>query len=99
MEHAGMPARINDAPGINMTKIDAMFIHVFVRRAGVGATPFTWEIHGSGITPIHVSLARYGSMHAAYEAGQAGLAALTAAAMRKLPTERAVTNEAQELAA
>jgi hypothetical protein len=84
---------------ISMTKTDAMFIHVFVRRAGIGATPFTWEIHGAGITPIQVSVGRYASMHAAYEAGQARLTALNASAMRKAPTVRAVANKVHELAA
>ncbi len=94
-----MPAGINREPEITMTKIDVMFIHVFVRRAGVGATPFTWEIHGSGITPIHVSVTRYASMHAAYEAGQARLVALIASAVWKPSKQRVVAAEAQELAA
>ena len=60
-----------------MTKTDAMFIHVFVRRADVaGAAPFTWEIRGAGTTPIQVSVRRFRSMYAAYEAGQARLAEL-----------------------
>jgi hypothetical protein len=60
-----------------VTKIDAMFIHVFVCRANVaGAAPFTWEIRGAGATPIAVSVARFESMHAAYEAGKARLAEL-----------------------
>jgi len=94
-----MPARVNIKPAKSMTKIDAMFIHVFVRRAGVGATPFTWEIHGAGITPIHVSAARYPSMHDAYEAGQAWLTALIASAVRKPPMMHAVANKVQKLAA
>jgi hypothetical protein len=60
-----------------VTKTDAMFIHVFVCRADVaGAAPFTWEIRGAGTTPIQVSVKRFKSMHAAYEAGQASLAEL-----------------------
>jgi hypothetical protein len=53
--------------------IEALFMHVFVRRTGVGSAPFTWEVHGDGITPIHVSTERYKSMDAAYQAGQARL--------------------------
>jgi hypothetical protein len=82
-----------------MTKIEAMFIHVFVRRAGVGAKPFTWEIHGSGLTPVQVSVARYASMHAAYEAGRTRLAELIAAAVPKPPLAHAVAKEVQELVA
>lgn len=60
-----------------MTTIDAMFIHVFVFRADLGgAAPFTWEIRGAGATPILVSIERFKSMHAAYEAGWASLAEL-----------------------
>jgi len=66
-----------------MTKFEAMFLRVFVRRAGFGAAPFTWEIHGDSMTPVSVSVSRYASMQAAYEAGQAELAALTAPAARK----------------
>jgi hypothetical protein len=61
-----------------MTKTEAMFVHVFVRRAGVSAAPFTWEIHGDGLTPLDVSVARYTNMQAAYEAGLARLTALIA---------------------
>jgi hypothetical protein len=60
-----------------VTKTDAMFIHVFVRRAEVGCTaPFTWEIRGAGATPIEMSVERFKTMHTAYEAGQAQLAKL-----------------------
>jgi hypothetical protein len=52
---------------------EALFMHVFVRRTGVGSAPFTWEVHGDGITPIHVSSERYRSMDAAYQAGKARL--------------------------
>ncbi len=54
--------------------IEALFMHIFIRRTGVGPAPFTWEVHGDGITPIHVSSERYKSMDAAYNAGQARLA-------------------------
>jgi hypothetical protein len=83
-----------------MTKTEAMFAHVFVRRAGVGARPFTWEIHGDGITPLHVSVSRYATMHAAYEAGQAELAARIAPVVQKLPQmAHAPANEVHKLAA
>jgi hypothetical protein len=60
-----------------VTITDAMFIHVFVRRADVvGSAPFTWEIRGAGTTPIQVSVKRFKSMYAAHEAGQARLAEL-----------------------
>jgi hypothetical protein len=99
MGHAAMPACINNEPEISMTKIDAIFINVFVRRAGVGATPFAWEIHGAGTTPIHVSGTRYASMHAAYDAGQAGMKALIASAARKQEMRNGVTKEVPGLAA
>lgn len=54
--------------------IEALFMRVVVRRAGVGAAPFTWEVHGDAAAPIHVSDDRYKSMDAAYEAGRARLA-------------------------
>lgn len=56
------------------TSLDALVMRVFVRRTGIGVAPFTWEVHGNGITPIHVSGDRYKSMDAAYKAGQARLA-------------------------
>jgi len=69
-----------------VTKTDALFIHVFVRRADVaGAAPFTWEIRGAGATPIQVSVDRFRTMHTAYEAGEAELAKLK----RPLSTLRA----------
>ncbi len=60
-----------------MTKTDALFLHVFVRRADVASVaPFTWEIRGAGATPIQAAINRFKTMHAAYEAGQAQLAKL-----------------------
>jgi hypothetical protein len=61
---------------VKIRKIEAIFAHMFVHRAGVGAAPFTWELHGDGLRPIHVSGDRFKSMNAAHEAGQARLAAL-----------------------
>jgi len=48
-------------------RIEALFMRVVVRRTGVGAAPFTWEVHGDAATPVHVSDDRYKSMDAAYE--------------------------------
>jgi len=45
--------------------LDALVMRVIVRRTGIGVAPFTWEVHGNGITPIHVSPDRYKSMEAA----------------------------------
>jgi hypothetical protein len=51
--------------------IDCLDTKVIVRRVGVGAAPFTWEVVGahSGF-PLHVSSERFRSMEAAYNAGQ-----------------------------
>ncbi|MDQ2761986.1 MAG: hypothetical protein M3Y22_00305, partial [Pseudomonadota bacterium] len=50
-------------------------IRVIVRRVGLGAAPFAWEIHGSNTpVPRYVSPDRFRSMEAAYDAGQARLA-------------------------
>jgi hypothetical protein len=51
--------------------IDFLDTKIIVRRVGVGAAPFTWEVvdanHGF---PLHVSSERFRSMEAAYNAGQ-----------------------------
>src|SRR6202046_3827836 len=50
------------------TDVDRLFdTKVIVRRVGVGAAPFTWEVVGAnpGI-PLHVSSERFRSMEAAY---------------------------------
>jgi hypothetical protein len=51
--------------------IDCLDTKVIVRRVGVGAAPFTWEVVGAnpGI-PLYVSSERFRSMEAAYSAGQ-----------------------------
>lgn len=50
-------------------------LKVVVRRVATGSTPFAWELHsGDSITPVHVSTERFRSLHAAYTAGQTGLA-------------------------
>ncbi len=55
--------------------IDCLYTKVIVRRVGVGAAPFTWEIVGASPgTPLHVSSERFRSMEAAYNAGQDSLA-------------------------
>jgi hypothetical protein len=64
----------------------------------VGLSAAVPNTQGSGITPVQVSVARYASMHAAHEAGQAELTALLASAVRKQVTN-AVADELQELAA
>jgi hypothetical protein len=47
---------------------------VVVRRVGVGADPFTWEISESNVAaPRYVSPDRFRSMEAAYIAGRARL--------------------------
>jgi hypothetical protein len=54
---------------------EALSIRVVVRRARRGATPFVWEINReSMVRPLFVSSEAFGSMEAAYRAGQARLA-------------------------
>jgi hypothetical protein len=58
---------------------------VVVRRVGIGAVPFTWEIRESGtVVPSCVSPDRFRSMEAAYSAGQARLAE----SLRPKPVQR-----------
>lgn len=53
---------------------EALFIRVVVRRAHAGAAPFGWEIQGAEtIDTIYVSPDKFGTMEAAYNAGQARL--------------------------
>ena len=53
-------------------------LKVVIRRVATGSTPFAWELHsGDNVSPVQVSLERFRSMHAAYLAGQACLAAYT----------------------
>jgi hypothetical protein len=50
---------------------DGLYSKVIVRRVGLGAAPFTWEVVGDKPdTPPHVSSDRFRSMEAAYSAGQ-----------------------------
>ncbi len=50
---------------------DDLYTKVLVRRVGVGATPFTWEVIGANAgTPLYVSPDRFRSMEEAYSAGQ-----------------------------
>jgi hypothetical protein len=54
-----------------------LFLRVVVRRVVSGPAPFGWEVsNGDTIVPLHVSLSRFGTMEAAYHAGQARLADL-----------------------
>jgi hypothetical protein len=65
---------------------EALALSVVVRRVRVGTTPFAWEVHRSGATaPVRVSDERFGSMEAAYQAGQACLTDLVL--KRSRPTE------------
>jgi hypothetical protein len=58
-----------------LTSTDHLNTRVVVRRVGLGAFPFAWEIHGSNTSvPRYVSPDRFRSMEAAYGAGQARLA-------------------------
>jgi hypothetical protein len=51
--------------------IDGLYTKVIVRRVGVGAAPFTWEVVSENPgAPLHVSSDRFRSMEAAYSAGQ-----------------------------
>jgi hypothetical protein len=53
---------------------DDLYTKVLVRRVGIGAAPFTWEVVGANaVTPLHVSSDRFRSMEAAYSSGQARL--------------------------
>jgi hypothetical protein len=57
---------------------EALSTSVVVRRVGIGATPFGWEIHRTDIERvIHASPARFAPMDAAYAAGAAELAEFT----------------------
>jgi hypothetical protein len=55
--------------------IDCLYTKVIVRRVGVGAAPFAWEVVGAEPgPPLHVSSERFRSMEAAFSAGQDRLA-------------------------
>ncbi len=57
---------------------EALSTRVVVRRARRGAAPFIWEINTDSMAePVCVSPEAYGSMEAAYQAGQARLAEFT----------------------
>jgi len=77
--------------------IDDLYTKVFVRRVGVGAAPFTWEIVGANAgTPIYVSSDRFRSMEAAYSAGQERLVEFLPpkrVKRNKLPVSQASTAE------
>ncbi len=56
------------------TPTEALFTRVVVRRVRVGAKPFRWEIHGADTLEVmYASPDYFGSMEAAYNAGQARL--------------------------
>ncbi len=57
---------------------EALSTRVVVRRARRGAAPFIWEINTDTMTkPVCVSPEAYGTMEAAYQAGNARLAEFT----------------------
>jgi len=57
---------------------EALSTRVVVRRAGGGAAPFVWEISKDSMTdPVYISPEAFGSMEAAFLAGQARLAEFT----------------------
>jgi len=65
---------------------EALALSVVVRRVHVGATPFGWEVHRAGVPRlVQVSVARFRSMEAAYQAGQACLTDLIAKRPRSSP--------------
>ena len=58
-----------------MEIIKHLFARVVVRRVGKGEASFRWEIQGEEtVAPSYVSPDKFGSMEAAYQAGQARLA-------------------------
>ncbi len=58
-----------------MEIIKHLFARVVVRRIGKGEASFGWEIQGEEtVDPSYVSPDKFGSMEAAYRAGQARLA-------------------------
>jgi hypothetical protein len=65
---------------------EALALSVVVRRVHVGATPFGWEMHRAGVPrPVQVSVERFRSMEAAYQAGQACLTDFIAKRPRSSP--------------
>jgi hypothetical protein len=58
---------------MRLTK-EELSIRVVVRRVGRGPTPFVWSINkGNMAEPIYISPNGFGSMEAAFRAGQARL--------------------------
>jgi hypothetical protein len=53
---------------------EALAITIVVRRVGVGAAGFGWEIHHDTLGVLHIAPDRFDSMEAAYKAGTARLA-------------------------
>lgn len=69
---------------------EALSTKVVVRRAKTGATPFVWEINRDSMhKPIYVSSETFGSMEAAYSAGEARLAEFVPVAR---PSEEIIEN-------
>ena len=58
---------------MRLTK-EALSTKVVIRRVDRSATPFSWEVYREErADPLYVSPDRFGSMEAAYQAGQARL--------------------------
>jgi hypothetical protein len=53
---------------------EALAVTVVVRRVGVGAACFGWEVHHDTLGVLHVAPDRFSSMEAAYKAGTARVA-------------------------
>jgi hypothetical protein len=53
---------------------EALAVTIVVRRVGVGAACFGWEVHHDTLGVLHVAPDRFNSMEAAYKAGTARLA-------------------------
>lgn len=53
---------------------DELSTRVVVRRSGIGAMPFRWEVHWTDtVVPVFISSTRFANMDAAYREGQARL--------------------------
>ncbi len=58
---------------MRLTK-EELSTRVVVRRAGIGAAPFRWEVYrAEAPVPVFVSPSRFSNMDAAYRDGQARL--------------------------
>jgi hypothetical protein len=53
---------------------EALAVTIVVRRIGIGAGCFGWEVHHATLGVLHTAPDRFSSMEAAYKAGTARLA-------------------------